>query len=254
MYGIPEAMTFDNGTEFNNETMKQLLQLHKVKLHFITPHNPESNGLIERLHSTILEHLRLLKANHKQPIKLLMCYAIIAYNNSIHSITRKTPNELLFGHTNLNNPFDLNFEQRCYHEYMQTHKTKLHKLYDEVQQKAAEAKEKTITNRNRNLTEADVFKIGQQVFEKIESNNRNKLTNKYKGPFVLKEINNDYTAEIIDKNKTRKIAVRNLRHPIVPDVAASASRQNPALKGWTTIRDYFLPGLEKPKTSATNGN
>lgn len=59
MYGTPVAITLDNGTEFNNETLKQILQLHKIEVHFVTPHNPESNGNIERLHSTLLEHLRI---------------------------------------------------------------------------------------------------------------------------------------------------------------------------------------------------
>ncbi|RVE42511.1 hypothetical protein evm_012840 [Chilo suppressalis] len=51
----------DPGSEFNNALLKELLSLYKVDLHIGTPNNPNSMGLIERFHSTIIEIYRLAK-------------------------------------------------------------------------------------------------------------------------------------------------------------------------------------------------
>ncbi|EFA12255.1 hypothetical protein TcasGA2_TC016117 [Tribolium castaneum] len=110
-YGIPEKITFDSGTEFQNDAVQKLLETHIIKIHFTTPRHPQSNGLIERFHSTITEHYRILKQNFNDPPDKTMTYAIIGYNNSIHSVTNLKPLQLLFGRTSTQNPFDL------YHNY-----------------------------------------------------------------------------------------------------------------------------------------
>ena len=111
-YGVPEKITFDSGLEFQNDTVKKLLETHKIKSHFTTPRHPQSNGLIERLHSTLTEHYRILKQYFKDPPITTMAYAIIGYNNSIHSVTNYTPLELLLGHTTSRNPFDIYHDTR----------------------------------------------------------------------------------------------------------------------------------------------
>lgn len=78
MYGIPEEIVMDGGTEFTNELVKELLEAHKIKIHITTPYNPNSNGCVERLHSTLIEHMRILKEQHKDEIiEKLMKLAII---------------------------------------------------------------------------------------------------------------------------------------------------------------------------------
>ncbi|CAH1971697.1 unnamed protein product [Acanthoscelides obtectus] len=79
-HGIPTRIIADNGIEFKNTVVAELLSLHKIKLHFISPNHPDSNGVVERFHSTITEHLRLLNTEgfQKAPIKMKMLYAILA--------------------------------------------------------------------------------------------------------------------------------------------------------------------------------
>lgn len=121
-YGVPENITTDNGTEIKNATVQELLKAHKIQVHFITPRNPPSNGLIERLHSTLIEHLRIMRTQDKNTsIKLQMQYAIIAYNNSIHSSTGYTNLELILGHTNSRDPYDLFLNDRFYKDYVTNH-------------------------------------------------------------------------------------------------------------------------------------
>ena len=58
-FGIPEKLILDNAREFNNETVKEILNLHKIKIHFTTPYHHDSNGIVERFHSSIIELLRI---------------------------------------------------------------------------------------------------------------------------------------------------------------------------------------------------
>ena len=79
--------------------------------------NPKSNGIVERFHSTLIEHLRII--NQRTELKNIsfqnkINMAIIAYNNSINLITRLTPNEILFGKEKKYNPFKVNVNNNDY--------------------------------------------------------------------------------------------------------------------------------------------
>lgn len=100
-HGVPTQITTDSRTEFTNRELQEMLRLHKIESHLCTPRHPQSNGMIERVHSTIIEHIRILKQQlPKEPIIRLMRYAVIFYNNSIHSVTKFKPEELINGHVN----------------------------------------------------------------------------------------------------------------------------------------------------------
>lgn len=62
---IPITIITDNGTEFTNQLIADFLRLHKIHHHRVAPHAPNENGIVERFHSTILEHLRILKLGQK---------------------------------------------------------------------------------------------------------------------------------------------------------------------------------------------
>ena len=84
-HGLPLCITADQGTELKNLPIREFAELHKIKLHYISVNNPQSNGSIERFHSTILEHIRILDQEETNTWNNeLMLYAILGYNNSIH--------------------------------------------------------------------------------------------------------------------------------------------------------------------------
>ncbi|ERL95776.1 hypothetical protein D910_00290, partial [Dendroctonus ponderosae] len=140
-YGLPERIISDNGTEFKNA-------ISKIDIHFTTPFHHESNSLVERFHSTLIEHLRILRTRFKSGnIETLMQYALVAYNNSIHSSTHFTPFEITFGHTNSLDPCYL-INLSFYSDYVLTHREKLQHLYKDLQNKLEIRKENIINKRN----------------------------------------------------------------------------------------------------------
>lgn len=202
--GIPQQIVSDNGTEFNNETVKELLSLHKIKVHFTTPYHYESNSIVERFHSTIIEHLRILKETYPDEKLDLIDYAIIGYNISIHSATKFTPFELTFGHTNSRNPNEIFVPKSFYTDYVENHNEKLKHVYSEVNEKLQNQKKKIVSKRNTKGNDNEEFKIGKIVYKK-NPQDRNKKNNKFIGPYEISKTLDRNRVEIREKrNKNKK--------------------------------------------------
>lgn len=122
MYGTPCRISSDPGTEFNNTLMKEMLSFYKIDLHIGTPHNPNSMGIVERFHSTIIEIYRIAKYEQKiTDAASVMSYAIMSYNHSIHSTTGLTPFEVVFGHTESNSAFYVDFNKQFTQQLVKKH-------------------------------------------------------------------------------------------------------------------------------------
>lgn len=222
-YGLPTKIVMDNGSEFNNEAIKELLKSHKIQIHFTTPLHHESNSPVERFHSTLLEHLRLLKNKHKDDPYLIK-YAIIAYNSSIHSTTDFTPYELVLGHTHSRDPSEL-LNRTFYSDYVHNHNEKLKSVYQNVSDKSKQSKEKIIETRNAQGPEQYNFKLNQTVFKSC--NRRNKKENKFKGPYKLIQFleNNKVKIQNCKNNKTEVIHLKELKKPPVVTESSSGPSQ-----------------------------
>lgn len=177
-HGLPFKITTDCGTEFKNKELEDFCKLYKIDLHYTTPKNSNSNSPVERFHSTLIEHYRCLKEENKQysPPEL-MKRVVLAYNNSIHSVTKFTPFEILKGHINSQNPFDLN-DHLIISNYVQNHKENTKLLYNKIQEKNAQVKEKIIAKRNENREEPPNFE--NQKIAYIKTKARSKDLPKFK--------------------------------------------------------------------------
>jgi IS30 family transposase len=51
---VSKAITVDNGTHFDAETIKDLCDQIGMKIHFASVRHPESNGLVERANGIIM--------------------------------------------------------------------------------------------------------------------------------------------------------------------------------------------------------
>lgn len=130
-HGVPITIVTDNGTEFVNQIFAEFVRLHKIQHHKVAPNTPNENGIVERFHSTILEHLRILKLRHKnEPVINLMPYALLGYNSSIHSFTKCKPIEVITGHFDPRDPFDIDLTSHLLQQYTIDHKNKMTKAYE----------------------------------------------------------------------------------------------------------------------------
>jgi ribonuclease HI len=97
-FGVPKAITVDNGTQFDAETFKDFCDQIGTKIHFASVRHPESNGLVERANGIIITGIMKLIFNQprgKWPDELIK--VVWSHNTTMSRSTGFTPFKLLFG-------------------------------------------------------------------------------------------------------------------------------------------------------------
>lgn len=188
-HGVPITIITDNGTEFTNQLFVEFTKFHKINHHRILAHSPNDNGIIERFHSTLLEHLRILKLKQKdEPIVNLIPYALIAYNSSIHSFTKCRPFDLMTGHFDPRNPIDTDITERLLQQYVQNHSELMKKVYDIINETSLANRTTIIENRNKDRETEVEYSPQQQVFIKNPLASRQKIAPRYTQDVVLADL------------------------------------------------------------------
>jgi hypothetical protein len=62
-FGVPKAITVDNGTQFDAKTFKDFCDQIGTKIHFASVRHPESNGLVEIANDIIMTGIMKLIFN-----------------------------------------------------------------------------------------------------------------------------------------------------------------------------------------------
>ena len=97
-FGVPKAITVDNGTQFDAEAFKNFCDQIGTKIHFASVRHPESNGLVERANGIIMTGIMKLIFNQprgKWPDELIK--VVWSHNTTASRSTGFTPFKLLFG-------------------------------------------------------------------------------------------------------------------------------------------------------------
>ncbi|GFO15100.1 gypsy retrotransposon integrase-like protein 1 [Plakobranchus ocellatus] len=95
--GFPMEIQSDRGQQFMSKLLAKFNRLCNIK-HFVsTPYHPQTNGIVERFHSTLKSMIR--KLSHESPAEWnrFVSAALFAYRNQVHSSTGFSPFSLLFG-------------------------------------------------------------------------------------------------------------------------------------------------------------
>ena len=98
-FGTPLGILTDNGSQFSNKRIEELMSLLQVKHSTTLAYSKQENGMVERSNKEVMRHVRALVYETKQLNKwstlLPMVQRII--NATKHESTNATPAELLFG-------------------------------------------------------------------------------------------------------------------------------------------------------------
>jgi len=93
-FGKPEQIVTDNGKEFSNKSIENMLAEMSIDHHKTSVEKHESNGRIERFHRTLWQLLRKRRVQENGRINLDELPTIIeGYNNTRHRALAMTPNE-----------------------------------------------------------------------------------------------------------------------------------------------------------------
>lgn len=112
-WDVPAQIVMDNDSTLASNVIEQRIRSLGINI-FKTPiHRSETNGQIERCHSTIREIVRCIKSDNPElNINDLIQMAAHKYNNTIHSFIKNTPHNILLGENENNMTFDEVTRQR----------------------------------------------------------------------------------------------------------------------------------------------
>jgi hypothetical protein len=105
IYGLPQSILSDNGSQFANSLMSDLLSHLQVKHKFSVPYRSEGNGQVERVNREVMRHLRALIFSLRVPERWSVLLPRVQYtiNASHHSSLGVSPLVFLFGDNVSNN-------------------------------------------------------------------------------------------------------------------------------------------------------
>ncbi|KAL0230939.1 hypothetical protein GEMRC1_010344 [Eukaryota sp. GEM-RC1] len=99
IFGVPEKLHSDNGPEFPNAIMKQLMKFLNITIQYSTPYYHQCNGLVERRNRAVINTLRKLLAdfNDHSNWRTYIPMTQLLLNTTVRKRTGFTPYELIFG-------------------------------------------------------------------------------------------------------------------------------------------------------------
>jgi transposase InsO family protein len=109
-YPRPQRICFDNGTEFKS-VFREICSNYGLKAKPMTTYNPQSNGIIERVHQILRDNLATFELSNRElpeydPFGSFLSAAAWAIRSTIHTTLQATPGQLVFGRDMLLNiPF-----------------------------------------------------------------------------------------------------------------------------------------------------
>ena len=97
MFGVPEALLSDRGTNLLSHLMQDVCKMLGIKKPNTTSHHPQCNGMIERFNRTLKTMLRKHVSKFGVQWDTYLYGVLWAYRNVPHSSTGEKPSFLLYG-------------------------------------------------------------------------------------------------------------------------------------------------------------
>ena len=208
VFGCPHQLLTDLGTNFMGVVIQQLAKKFKIKRCHTTAFRPQSNGSIERAHTTLNEFLRMY-SNKDFEWDNFVEYAAFCYNTSCHNSTGKTPFVMVFGEEARLPNVILNEKELTYCKYIEDLMVHLNKVHDFAYEHLIKSKETNKFYYDKKL-KPNKLKIGDSVFLECGSN-RKKQDDCYKGPYKVLDILENHNVKIKIKKKVKIVHRDKLR-------------------------------------------
>lgn len=190
-YRTPKTIICDHEASFTSIQLQTFLSNLGTKIEFAS--SSESNGQIEKTHSTVIE----LFNTNKYKFPELSSPEIIGvitnlYNETIHSSTSFTPNEIIFNQQNLVNPEEIS--------------TTTSKIFSKVRKKLSKAR-KRMKKYNNSKEDPPKIEQGENVY--VKKATRKKLDPRFTTAQCIE--NADKTFKIRRNVKRHKNKIKRLR-------------------------------------------
>ena len=214
-FGVPERIHSDQGGDFMSHLFKQMCSLLEISPTRCSPYHPASNGLTERMNSTIQKMLSAFVNEYRNNWDDILPYVLFAYRASVQESTGCTPNMLMLGRE-VTAPIDIMFgrelppatDKPCYVKYVEW----LRQTLDNAFQFARTKMNLSIQRQDKYLkTKETLIQEGTLVWYYYLPAAKKKLARCWLGPYrVIKKLS-EVTYVIEKDNKSKVVHVNNLK-------------------------------------------
>ena len=181
-YPWPTEIVMDKGNEFAKEIQEFLAEEYGIKRKIITSRNPQSNSMVERCHKTLGNMIDSLGIKDKRDLdphfgfQGMLAALRKAMNATVHTTSRATPSQLVFGRDAI-----LNVSFEADWQFIKDRKQKLI-LHNN---KRENAKRKPHT-----------YNVGDRVMVKADKQ-RKHGHDQYLGPYTVTQVNDNGTVKLV---------------------------------------------------------
>lgn len=209
-YGIPERIATDRGAEFLSNVFKEVCKLLNITMLQSTAYHHQTIGALENTHKSLGNYLRIQTDNYPGAWSDWLPYWCFSYNTTVHTATKYTPFELVFGRK-CNIPSNLIKDRveplyNC-DDYPQELRYRIQTSQKEARQNLIDSKLRRKTDYDENCNSV-TYKENDLILIKNETGN--KLKSIYNGPYLVVkdvapnvEIIKDGKIDLVHKNRTK---------------------------------------------------
>lgn len=167
LFGVPEVVLTDNGTQFTSRAFRELLAEYNVN-HWLTPaYHPQVNNT-ERVNRVVTTAIRATIKQHKDWADNLQSIAC-AIRNAVHQSTKYSPYFIVFGREMVSDGREYRkMRDHTTSSAAQDENQKIKdQLYEEIRENLAKAYERHKRTYNlRSNPECPIYEIGETVLKK----------------------------------------------------------------------------------------
>ena len=180
-YPWPTEIRMDRGREFAAEVATALKNEYGIERKIITTRNPQSNSMIERIHQVVGDMLRTRDIRGKDDLdsnfqwKGVLSAVRQAVRSIVHTTTRATPTQLVFGRDALLN---ISFEA----DWQYIKERKQHRILQNNKRENANRRDHTYSPGDEVMVQADPHR-------KLEGA-------RYNGPYTVTQVYDNGTVQL----------------------------------------------------------
>lgn len=208
VYGAPEKIIADNGTQFRSKLFKDLVEKYQIAIKYTANYHPQANP-VERVHRVLKTTLSAYVTNDQREWDTLLAKVGSAIRSSRHEVTDLTPNFIVYGREiRLPEQDEPRFTVKIpgnTSEDPVSRSEALKRVFIDVQKRLQQAylrSKHSYDLRRRN----DTFSVNQKVWKRnmvlsdASKNFTSKLAPKFTGPYTVRRILSPWTYELVDQN------------------------------------------------------
>lgn len=208
-YGTPKVITSDRGPEFCNKLLKEITKVMGIDHHKTTSYHPNSNSIVERANRNIGVAIAKKVNQWHDNWDQVLSAIIFGLNTCYHTITKQIPFTLLYS-TPVPHQTDILFPQS--NSAFKIQREIIEEFRKKAENRIKISQLKVKEKRNESMIDIEL-NVGEKCLIKrllVKKGLSTKFTDRYLGPFVVKEKLKDglYRIESLDEKRKEQIVNR----------------------------------------------